>query len=550
VTTAVLTPRSNRRLAVAAGALVAVVALLGWTALALGLDQGRVRLPGVEAWRAPLVYGAPFAGLALLLLRETTNRTVRLLVGGVWIVFGALLGAILVLIVPLLVYGLGVIVVSALAARRWPSQMALATFAISGTYGSIRAFTPLTQTGPLVDVLLAGLWIALIVQVVSRRRDFDYALWPGIAALLGYGLFTAISILFAPDLYEGLRAFRQSTWYILSLVVVGYLGWKPPTRRQAAIGVVVLCAVVGAYATFRWAVGPSGKEKALAATTGDQRYDVAAGESKLQGSLPNGSVLGLWAAVTLPFCFAAALAMRGRIRLVAIAAVPLLAIGLLGSAVRTGSVAAVVGVSLVLLLYQLSRAFPGPRLGTGAAALVGFAVAVVLIYPATAGNTPEKRARYEKVLSPSTDASFQERRFKWSSALRDSTHHPLGHGLGTAGIRAGNQRFIPTATGGDVDNSYVMVAFEQGVPAMIFLIFALGLLLVGLMRRAVWTKSPERAAVAIGAAGTLAALMLMFVTRLYIESLASLSAWLIVGLGVAQFTRVEREPEAAAPGDA
>jgi O-antigen ligase len=275
---------------------------------------------------------------------------------------------------------------------------------------------------------------------------------------------------------------------------------------------------------------------------------VAAGESKLQGSLPNGSVLGLWAAVTLPFCFAAALAMRGRIRLVAMAAVPLLAIGLLGSSVRTASVAAVAGVSLVLLLYQLSRAFPGPRLGTGAAALVGFAVAVVLIYPATAGNTPEKRARYEKVLSPSTDASFQERRFKWSSALHDSPRHPLGHGLGTAGIRAGNQRFIPASTGGDVDNSYVMVAFEQGVPAMIFLIFALVLLLVGLMRRAVWTRSPERAAVAIGAAGTLVALMLMFVTRLYIESLASLAAWLIVGLGVAQFSRVQRKPAGAAHG--
>lgn len=539
MSTTVLAARPSRRLRPALEGAAAVALFLFWLALALGLDSGRVAA-SVQAWRLPLVVGIPVAVLALTWFRYSDRRTWRLLAGALWIGLGALFGAVLVIRVPMLAYALAVLLVAGLAGRRWPGPMVLLTFAITGTYGSIKAFTPFHDTGPAVDLLLAGLWLGLLPQIFSRRRDFNYVLWPGVVVVLGYSLFTAASILFAPSVYEGLRAFRQATWYLLAFVVVAYIGWRPPTRRQLAAGIVLISAVVGAYATLRWAIGPAGKEKALSATTGAIKYDVAAGSSKVQGSLPNGSVLGLWTAITLPFCFGAALAMKGRTRLIAIAAVPLLGIGLLGSSVRTASVAAVAGVALVLILYQLSRAFPGPRLGTGVTALVGFVIAAVVLYPATAGDTPEKRDRYKYVLTPGRDASFQERRFKWDSALRDSGRHPLGHGLGTAGIRAGNQRFLTTATGGDVDNSYVMVAYEQGIAAMVFLIAALVMLLAGLIRRSVWTLSPERAAVAIGAAGTLVALMVMFMSRLYIESLSSLAAWLIVGLGVAQFSRVER----------
>jgi hypothetical protein len=65
-------------------------------------------------------------------------------------------------------------------------------------------------------------------------------------------------------------------------------------------------------------------------------------------------------------------------------------------------------------------------------------------------------------------------------------------------------------------------------------------------RRAVWTLSADRATIAVGAAGTLAALMVMFISRLYIESLASLAAWIIIGLGIAQFSRVDAEPRSRA----
>ena len=466
-------------------------------------------------------------------------RTLKWAVGGVGIVAGAIVSTFVALGNAILIAGLAGLAVTAVAARRWPAQTVFTVFAISGTYGSIQAFTPL-DTGPTVDLLLGALWLGLIPQLFSRRRDYDLVLWPGVAAILAYVLFTLASVVFAPDAYEGLRAFRQTTWYMLALVLVGYLGLRPPTRDQLAFGVVVVCALVGAYATLRWAIGPSAKEQAFAATTGEVKYDVAAGDTKLQGSLENGSILGLWTAVTIPFCVAAALGMRGKARLAGLAAVPLLTFGLLGSQVRTGAVAAIVGVGVVLVLYALSRGFRGPRLGALCGALVAVAITAVAIFPNTAGDSPEKVDRYKNILTPSRDFAFAERRFKWDSALRASVRSPLGQGLGTAGFRSVNQRFRPNETGGDVDNSYVMVAFEQGFPVMVFLIAALIVLLVGLARRAVWTLSPERAVIAVGAAGTLTALMLMFVTRLYIQSLASLAAWIIVGLGVAEFTRIER----------
>ena len=545
MTGAVLSSRPQRRLGWIAQ-LVAFGVLALWTALVLSLDAGVVHLPGSRLWRFPFVIGVPLLGLLLLVLRPDTNRAVKTLVGGTWLVAAAIVGSSIAMNSPTLVFGLIALCVAAVACGRWPAQTVLAAFAISGAYGSINAFTPL-ETGPTVDLLLGALWVGLALRMLSRRRDYKFVLWPGVLAILAYSAFTAASVLFAPDLYEGMRAFRQSTWYMLALVVVAYLGLRSPTRNQLAVGIVAVCALIGAYASLRWAIGPSGKESALAATTGDVKYDVAAGETKLQGSLPNGSILGLWTAVTIPFCFAAALGMRGKARVVAMLAVPLLTIGLFGSQVRTGLVAAVIGVGLVLVLYQLSRGFKGPRLGTVGAALISFALIALVVFPNTAGDTPEKVERYSYILTPSRDRSWQERRFKWDSALRESVRAPLGRGLGTAGIRASNQRFPASETGGDVDNSYVMVAFEQGFVVMVFLIAALAVLLAGLARRAVWTLSGERATIAVGAAGTLAALMMMFVSRLYIESLASLAAWIIIGLGVAQFSRVDGELPARAP---
>jgi hypothetical protein len=57
-------------------------------------------------------------------------------------------------------------------------------------------------------------------------------------------------------------------------------------------------------------------------------------------------------------------------------------------------------------------------------------------------------------------------------------------------------------------------------------------------RRAIDAPDRTGAALGIGACGTLAAAMVMFYAGFYIENLQILMAWLLLGLGVAQFSVV------------
>jgi len=51
----------------------------------------------------------------------------------------------------------------------------------------------------------------------------------------------------------------------------------------------------------------------------------------------------------------------------------------------------------------------------------------------------------------------------------------------------------------------------------------------------VTTARPGRAALAIGAAGTLVSMLVLFFVGDYVEGLPALAGWLLVGLGVGQF---------------
>jgi hypothetical protein len=63
---------------------------------------------------------------------------------------------------------------------------------------------------------------------------------------------------------------------------------------------------------------------------------------------------------------------------------------------------------------------------------------------------------------------------------------------------------------------------------------------------AVRTRSREGAALAFGACGALASMLVSFYTGLYIEVPAALAGWLVVGLGLSHL--VTREAEATVPG--
>lgn len=100
----------------------------------------------------------------------------------------------------------------------------------------------------------------------------------------------------------------------------------------------------------------------------------------------------------------------------------------------------------------------------------------------------------------------------------------------------------------NVDNAYLKIAWEQGYAVLALYVVGLVLLLGGLVRHAVATSDPRRAGLAMGAAGTLAAFMVLLSAALYDEGLTALAAWIVVGLGVGQFVRppaAQSSPESA-----
>jgi O-antigen ligase len=155
----------------------------------------------------------------------------------------------------------------------------------------------------------------------------------------------------------------------------------------------------------------------------------------------------------------------------------------------------------------------------------------------TLGGGEETGRRYGAILSPGGDASVEGRLTKWRSAVDDVDSQPFGHGAGTAGrtqVRFGR---FQTIGGLDIDNSYLKVAYEQGLVVLLLWVAGALLLLVALAMRATSAADPARAALGIGACATLVSMLVLFFIGDYIEGLPALAGWILVGLGLGQFTR-------------
>lgn len=414
---------------------------------------------------------------------------------------------------------------------RWPAVCTLAIVAATGFYNTILAFTSI-QIYKFIDALMAGMFVAVIAALLTRRRQRPVRAWPGLSVFALYLILTAIEIPLARSLSIGRDSFHGSAWYMLVVVAVAYAPWGPATRRRMVRGLIVVAGLVGAYATLRLAIGSSHDERELVVADHGQ-YSVVNGKLVLFGSFPSGHHLSAWTCEIVPFCLGGALAWAGRWRIISLLSGVLCIVALLGSEVRAGVAAVALGLTVVVLLYQFARAFPGAHLGGTAAALgcvAGFVAAVLLLSPAGS-------SRYSNILDPGQDFSYQQRQLKWDEAWRQINRHPLGQGLGTSGQTAVSfERFVTLGTT-DVDNSYLKIGLDQGLPGMI--LFTAGALLLLLMtaRGAIALPSREEAGIAIGAVGTLAAFLVVIYTGVYIEGLTALAAWVAIGLGAASFVR-------------
>jgi hypothetical protein len=420
-------------------------------------------------------------------------------------------------------------------ARRWPAATMISALALDSAYGSLKAFLGLPANG-IATSLIAGLLVVCIAGMVVGRRQRAIVLWPA-AVVAGLYLFLLVgAFLFSPSLDPAFKVLRTAGLYIVAFLVIGYGPWRAATHEYVRRAVVIVALLVGAYATLRWAIGAAPKEKAL--VTSISFNQVAAGKDKVQGPFPSGVELGVWTTLVIPFLLASLLSARGWIRLAAAGALPLCVIGLFGSGLRAGVVATVAGSAIVLLTYGLSRGMGPARVAAVVAAIVALVAGGVALFPTVIGHDPNSVQRYHNLLSPGKDPSVQGRLDKWRQALIDIRSHPFGHGLGTVAPEGVGQRF-QTNTNQFVDNSYLRIAYEQGFAVMSVFAGMLLLLLGGLVRRGLWIRDRARAGPAIAAAGTLVSFMLIMVADVITTAPVSLTAWVILGLGVAPFARFE-----------
>jgi hypothetical protein len=520
---------------------LAPVLAAGWTLLALDLVLDLFTLPGLAGRVALLAtLGVPLLlGAAVIFGRGEARPPLTQSAGWTAILAGALVAGAVLSFQPLLALAAPALLVSALACSRYPVAATAGVFLLTGAYNTIEAYTPL-PVGLTVDLLLAGLWAGVVWSYLFGGRDRPVWIWPGVAVIGAYLAITVAGMLGAESVSGGVFAFRGTAWYIAAALLVGYAGWRTVTYHRIARGFVAAAVLVGGYATFRWIVGPAAAEQDLAFAT-NAKYQFVNNELRLFGSFNDGKALGAWTAAVIPFCVAFALAFTGRWRIPAAAGAGLCLLALLGSEARGAFAGAVVGVLLVLALYQLSRGVPGLHLGITAAAVIGIAAVGVFLFTQTAGSDEASSQRYSALLNPGDDLAYQARLFKWRTALDDIRDKPFGMGLGAAG--GAQQRYGRFATVGSssIDSSYLKIAFEQGFAAMI--VFAIGVLLLvaGLARRALVTLDRHRAGLAMGGCGALVAFSVLMYSENSIEGLPALTMWLLVGLGISQFASPARD---------
>jgi hypothetical protein len=514
-----------------------LIALAGlWTVVVATASVGVITV----AQLGLVVIGTPTAlAIWLVLSRRPVPPVVRTIALWTAVVAAGILSARIITFIPSAALLVPAIAVAGVVATRFPVACVVAVFFLAGTYNVLLAYLDISPHN-IADLVLAGLWAGGLAVYAFKRVDRPRVIWAGVLAAAGYCVLTALSALVADNQQQAITSLRTTVWHMMAFLLVAYAPWPEGSRMRIARGFVLVAVLVGAYTVLRMVIGPGRAELELARLGSDASAGKEAGaintvgdQTRAFGPFQTRHELGAWVAMTIPFCAALALAFTGRWRILAIVAIALSAIGLFGADLRIGLAATVVGVAAVLALHGTARAFPGLRLGATLAALaVGLAVGTGALLVTTGGDSARIQ-RYAVILEPSSDQSFAARTWKWDRALATIREHPFGSGVGSANpVTLGSSPYI-TNIDVYIDNTYLMVAFEQGMAVLVLFAAALLMLLTGMARYTRNAPTREHAALAIGGTGVLCAFLVLLYTGPYTVWLPGLVAWMLVGLGVA-----------------
>lgn len=430
---------------------------------------------------------------------------------------------------------------AALVCARWPVAAVVGLFLLTGGANSLQAFFG-SPVRPVANLALLGLWLG-VLWAFTRPGDRRTWLWPGVVFPALYLLLTALEVFTADSMNAGFRSFQLFAFPMSALVLLALAPWPSETFRRIARGAIAVGLLVGLYGLYRWVVGPTAGENEIArrALPGlPQRTEL-----RFFGSFPTAQQLVNWCSTLVPFALALALTWRGRWGAAAAAAAGLCAFLIIAASVLAGVFAVIAGTAVTLFLFAFAPSLPGGRrLAAGVLTLAAVALVAGAGYAFAISGSERSESKFSYLLDPTNEPTFERRQDRWSEALAEVDEHPFGRGLGTIGaVGAGRSEIDPSVTP-QLDSSYLKIAFEQGMVVMVLFIAALVALLLGLGQRVLTTADSQRAALAMGACGSLVSLMVLFVVGFYIDHVQALSGWLLVGIGVAQFTST-RQREAA-----
>jgi hypothetical protein len=423
--------------------------------------------------------------------------------------------------------------------------VALVLFCFEGTIKVRLSIEGVPSALPVAAAALDLMLGAAVAGMLARRRAAPLlALWRDArraerlgASLLGAWLvLSVLQLMLAGHLVTAAEGWRLSQAYVAAGVLGGALWWGSADGPRR---LPLLCAGLGvaaAYAVVRIAIGPSGSEKTFALFGSDATSSFGS-SFRAVGSFSGAFGLASMLAPAIVLLFASAVTRRDG-RWAYAAGCVLAVVAVVGSQVRTGLVAAAVGIGFVALALLAER---GLRSRRAVKLVVALGVLVALAGTAVAissGGSSQVSRRATGLVSPLSDQSVKIRLDTWRRTLDAAVHEPLGSGLGTVGRATGRTGATYT------DNSYLKALREQGFAGIALLLGAIVLLLGSLTAKLV-RAGPSARPFALAALAALVTFLVMMVTGEYIEQPGKVLAWSLLGAALADL-HVRRRPAAGA----
>jgi hypothetical protein len=363
----------------------------------------------------------------------------------------------------------------------------------------------------LKDVMLGAVLAGMLVHVAMHRDELTARSWHGFIPWLLFYAYMASQVLHPALGFSGaIAGFRARAFFSL-MYLVGAVYFVRRERLQPMANIVIVLGVLAAGSGIaQHLMGPAWDRLGPGFILASQKYSMLVNDpnlvqhvpaalatsaqtaSRAYGALVDPTALGLFCAFGMLFAVAAFARTRGGGRLVLLASIVIMAIGLFESGTRSAMVGLAVGLLLTVAILLTQR---GSR---GMAILSLIAISGIGIYEFFGShNALSIRGTSNQSIAYAMGTRDRSRDIVLGDALR----YPLGHGLGAseAGGADDSQQTLA------VDDIYLAYLYETGIVGLaLFLLVQLTFFVLALRA---FRRDPDNRSVYIGFIGGQSAML-------------------------------------------